>query len=89
MATKTDNAHLEDKLKLRRMYLDQLKPGFSVIDCCAGSGHIWNQLRQEYECQYWGIDVKPKPGRLAAKSERVCYVALSLKLQGEHHATDL
>jgi len=69
---KTDNAHLEEKLLLRRYFLDKYtSPGFSVIDCCAGSGHIWNALRLEYDCKYWGMDVKQKNGRLRVKSERV------------------
>ncbi len=69
---KTDNAHLEDKLKIRHYFLDKYaKPGFSVIDCCAGSGHIWNTLRSEYDCKYWGIDVKQKNGRLKADSARI------------------
>ncbi len=69
---KTDNAHIEDKLVLRKYFLNKYThPSFSVIDCCAGSGHIWNVLRSEYTCKYWGMDVKSQNGRLRVKSERV------------------
>lgn len=72
MATKTDNAHLEDKLALRRYFLTKhAAEPFTVIDCCAGSGHIWNPLRKEYRCSYFGIDVKQKNGRLRAESQRI------------------
>lgn len=72
MASKTDNAYLTDKLALRRKLINQYtSPGFTVMDCCAGSGQIWGELRNEYECRYWGIDVKRKNGRLKAQSERI------------------
>ncbi|HZU48538.1 MAG TPA: hypothetical protein VFA16_15010, partial [Mycobacterium sp.] len=71
--TKTDNGNLEAKLGLRRHFLRRYhmenKP--MVLDCCQGDGIIWRKLRQEFECDYWGVDVKPKRGRLSIDSVRI------------------
>jgi hypothetical protein len=43
-----------------------------VMDCCQGEGRIWTALRQEFSLDsYWGIDTKPKAGRLLVDSSRV------------------
>lgn len=71
---KTDNHNLPAKLDLRRYFLRKYhsdKPP-AVLDCCQGSGMIWAKLRQEFEvASYWGVDVKPKPGRLKIDSARI------------------
>jgi hypothetical protein len=65
------------KLALRRHFLDKYHSTTTqgdarVLDCCQGSGMIWNKLREEYPIeQYWGLDVKPKKGRLTLASERL------------------
>lgn len=73
-STKTDNGNLTAKLDLRRHFLrkyHQDEPTH-VLDCCQGSGVIWGWLRQEFPiASYWGIDLKPKPGRLKLDSVRV------------------
>ena len=72
--TKTDNGHLKHKLELRRYFLRKYhgdKPPH-VFDCCQGSKVIWTQLQSEFAtASYWGVDVKPKPGRLKIDSTRV------------------
>lgn len=74
MAKKTDNHNLPAKLDLRRYYLDKYHKGQppQVLDCCQGSGVIWSNLKKEYElASYWGLDLKPKAGRLKLDSVRV------------------
>lgn len=73
-STKTDNAHLSSKLALRRHLLDRFHAtdDVRVFDCCQGSGVIWKTLRRTVKVTtYWGVDVKPRPGRLKIDSRRV------------------
>lgn len=74
MATKVDNANLAGKLALRRYFLQKYHADAPpvVLDCCQGSAVIWSTLRREFETSsYWGLDQKPKPGRLQVDSARV------------------
>ena len=74
MPKKTDNGHLFAKLDLRRYFLRKYHADGAarVMDCCAGSGRLWNTLRREFVVSsYWAMDVKPKPGRLKIDSSRV------------------
>lgn len=72
-ATKTDNHNPAAKLELRRHFLRRYHAGGAdVLDCCQGSGLLWSQLRREFSVRsYWGLDVKPKRGRLKMDSVRV------------------
>jgi hypothetical protein len=73
-STKTDNANLASKLKLRRHMLHRhhADGDIRVFDCCQGEGIIWSKLRSEFALtSYWGVDVKPKRGRLKIDSTRV------------------
>lgn len=71
---KTDNHNLTAKLALRRHFLERYhadEPA-RVLDCCQGSGVIWRALRREFPvASYWGLDLKPKKGRLKLDSVRV------------------
>lgn len=72
--TKTDNGNLQAKLSLRRHFLRKYHGAGDarVLDCCQGSAVIWTRLRREFELEsYWGLDLKPKPGRLKLDSVRV------------------
>jgi hypothetical protein len=72
--TKTDNANLPAKLTLRRYFLRKFhsEQPPRVLDCCQGSGVIWRALRKEFStARYWGLDEKPKPGRLQIDSARI------------------
>ena len=72
--TKVDNANLPAKLELRRYFLNKYhsKGAIKVFDCCQGSGVIWNSLKEEYPISnYWGVDLKPKKGRLKIDSVRI------------------
>jgi len=74
MAKKTDNHNPKAKLDLRRYFLSKYhsENPAKVLDCCQGSGQLWSRLRQEFEVErYWGIDLKPKKGRLSIDSSRV------------------
>jgi hypothetical protein len=74
LAPKTDNANLKSKLELRRHMLRRHHAAgdIRVFDCCQGSGVIWGRLRSEFPVvSYWGVDVKPKRGRLKIDSRRV------------------
>jgi hypothetical protein len=71
---KTDNSNLAAKLDLRRYFLRtyHATEPIHVLDCCQGAGVLWRQLRQEFPvASYWGLDVKPKKGRLRLDSVRV------------------
>jgi len=71
---KTDNHNPKAKLDLRRYFLRKYHADgpIHVLDCCQGSGLLWNQLRKEFEvATYWGVDVKPKKGRLKIDSTRI------------------
>lgn len=79
MSKKTDNANMPKKLAIRRYMLDKYHQGepLRVFDCCQGEGKIWGVLRNEYEVQtYWGVDVKPKRGRLKIDSIRILQAGL-------------
>jgi len=72
--TRTDNARIETKLELRRHFLRKYHAEGPVLvfDACQGSGLIWRTLRKEFRVdRYWGVDVKPKAGRVRADSTRI------------------
>jgi hypothetical protein len=71
---KTDNTYMRHKLDIRRYFLKKYHEGNKphVFDCCQGSGCLWTQLCQEYEIgNYWGVDLKPKKGRLKVDSIKI------------------
>lgn len=74
MTAKTDNHDPTAKLELRRYFLRKYhadKPP-DVLDCCQGGGLLWRELRKEFDvASYWGLDLKPKKGRLKLDSVRV------------------
>jgi hypothetical protein len=73
---KTDNGDLSAKINLRKYFLDKYHQGkFSVFECCQGEQKIWGKLKKLYLCDVWGVDLKPKKGRLKLDSER--YLAKS------------
>lgn len=70
----TDNGNEEAKLTLRRRFLDlyHRDSPIHVIDCCQGNGVMWKTLRAEYPvATYWGLDMKPKAGRMKVDSARL------------------
>src|SRR5438067_975429 len=73
--TKTDNHNAAAKLALRRHFLRQLAAqgeAIQVLDCFQGEGVMWKTLRSEFPVAgYWGVDVKPKKGRLKIDSARI------------------
>lgn len=74
MGKKTDNHNPEAKLKLRRHFLEKYHADGSakVFDCCQGGGVMWTALRRTHPVSsYWGVDVKPKKGRVKIDSVRV------------------
>jgi hypothetical protein len=74
MAKKTDNHNPAAKLALRRYFLRKYhaEEPPHVLDCCQGGGLLWRELRKEFEtASYWGLDLKPKKGRLKLDSVRV------------------
>lgn len=71
---KSDNSELAPKLAIRRHFLQRFhsEGPIRVFDCCQGSGLIWSILRKEIPVSsYWGVDLKPKPGRLKIDSVKV------------------
>jgi len=74
MTKKTDNHNLKTKLDLRKYFLSKYHADQPpcVFDCCQGDGVIWKELRKNCQVQsYWGVDLKPKKGRIKIDSERV------------------
>jgi hypothetical protein len=74
MAKKTDNHDPSAKLALRRYFLEKYHADGSaqVLDCCQGGGLLWKELRKTHAvASYWGVDVKPKKGRLKLDSIRI------------------
>lgn len=72
--TKTDNHDPRGKLALRRYFLDKYHADGSanVLDCCQGGGVMWSEIQKTHKiASYWGLDVKPKKGRLKLDSVRV------------------
>lgn len=68
----SDNSHLRLKLSLRRYFLSRYADSRKVLDCCQGNGVLWHRLRSEYQLEeYWGVDVKPRAGRLRVDSARI------------------
>lgn len=77
---KTDNHNPQAKLDLRRHFLQKYHAdgGADVFDCCQGSGLLWGTLRKEFKIRsYWGVDLKPKPGRLKIDSVRILEQGIS------------
>lgn len=73
MARKTDNKNLQAKLDLRRYFLRKYHGDgkADVLDCCAGHGRIWSQLRREFQISsYVGIDKQKRQGILCMDSTR-------------------
>lgn len=71
---KTDNHNPKVKLDLRRYFLRKYHADNppSVFDCCQGSAVMWTQLQKEFAIgNYWGVDLKPKKGRLKIDSVRI------------------
>jgi hypothetical protein len=80
MAKKTDNHNPEAKLKLRRHFLKKYHADgtATVFDCCQGGGVMWDAIRRTHPvASYWGVDVKPKKGRLKIDSIRVLQQGVS------------
>lgn len=74
MAKKTDNHNAKAKLDLRRYFLSKYHADgdAQVLDCCQGSAVLWSALQKEFRiANYWGVDVKPKKGRLKIDSVRI------------------
>ncbi len=70
---KVDNHDPSAKLRLRRYFLERYHPEPpSVFDACQGSGILWTELKRSYPVSsYWGVDRKPKPGRMKIDSVEV------------------
>jgi hypothetical protein len=81
MSRKTDNHNPNAKLALRRHFLNRYhlpattikgQRDIRVLDCCQASGRLWGVLRREFAgVEYWGVDVRPKKGRLKIDSVRI------------------
>lgn len=74
MAKKTDNHNPAVKLRLRQYFLSKYHADGSakVLDCCQAGGVMWTTLRRTHPvASYWGVDMKPKKGRLQIDSVRI------------------
>lgn len=59
---KVDNKDLPSKLELRRWLLHSIGVSdVSVLDTCAGAGHVWNGMRAHVNITKWvRCDIKPR-----------------------------
>ena len=74
MSEKVDNKDPTAKLDLRRYFLRKYHADgtANVLDCCQGSALLWRKLRSEFDIRsYWGMDLKPKKGRLKLDSRKL------------------
>jgi hypothetical protein len=74
MVTKTDNHDPRGKLLLRSHFLQKYHSDgqADVLDCCQGSAVMWTTLQQDHVIRsYWGVDLKPKKGRMKIDSVRI------------------
>jgi hypothetical protein len=74
MTKKTDNHNPAVKLRLRQYFLNKYHANGSakVLDCCQAGGVMWTTLRRTHPVtSYWGVDMKPKKGRLQIDSVRI------------------
>jgi hypothetical protein len=70
----TDNARLNSKLELRRHFLRRYharERPITVLECCQGRGVLWSHLAREFPVRLWGLDLKPRRGRLKVDSTRI------------------
>jgi len=70
----TDNSHLPSKLELRRYFLRAYHNNTPAHtpNHHQNNNRLWSVLRSEFEiATYWGVDVKPKAGRLQLDSSQV------------------
>jgi len=77
---KTDNHNPKVKLDLRRYFLRKYHSVDlpTVFDCCQGSAVMWTTLQKEFAIKnYWGVDLKPKKGRLKIDSVRILSQGIS------------
>lgn len=77
---KTDNHNPKVKLDLRRYFLNKYHADNPprVFDCCQGGGVMWGTLQKEFSiANYWGVDLKPKKGRLKIDSVRILEQGIS------------
>jgi len=73
-SAKTDNHNPYVKLCLRRYFLRKYHADgvIDVLDCCQGSAVLWTELQREFAVSsYWGVDLKPKKGRVKIDSVRI------------------
>lgn len=72
MSTKTDNHNARAKLALRRHFLATWhRDPPDVLDCFAGYGVMWGELRREFQlAAYTPIEMRKIPGRLPMDSLR-------------------
>jgi hypothetical protein len=71
---KTDNHDPRAKLLLRRHFLERYHSDgeADVLDCCQAGGLLWSEIKTTHKiARYWGVDLKPKKGRLKIDSVRI------------------
>lgn len=65
-----DNKGLAEKIALRMHFLQRYhEADAKVFDCCQGAGLVWKNIRLEVAVKsYWGVDLKPRKGKLTLNS---------------------
>ena len=68
-----DNRGLDEKIALRMHFLRKYHSGDArVFDCCQGAGLVWRNIRESFPVKsYWGVDIKPRKGKLTLDSLNV------------------
>lgn len=77
MATQTDNSYLEEKVQLRLDTVNLIdKDVISVLECYAGDGYIWSEvrLRTKKEIKVLRIDQKPDKKGVYLKGSNMKFI---------------
>ena len=77
MATQTDNSYLEEKVQLRLDTINMIdKDVISVLECYAGDGYIWSEvrLRTKKEIKVLRIDQKPDKKGVYLKESNMKFI---------------
>ena len=72
---KTDNSYFKEKIQLR---LDCIKSDVSVLDCFAGKGSLWTEIkkRSSYDIRITSIEKEKGKNKLALPGDNIKYLSI-------------
>lgn len=68
-----DNKSLAEKVAVRLHFVRKYHSDDArVFDCCQGAGLVWKNVKESVELKsYWGVDLKPRSGKISMNSLEV------------------